>query len=95
MNTINKSTSFSPFQPQMGHSTCVIPLLMGTDIVDHFLGHAHKLIKNIEIICMEAQDNLLRAKISQSAQVNKTHSLTFPFAIEGHVDLLIHLELLT
>jgi hypothetical protein len=36
---------------------------------------------------MEAQDNLLKAKIAQSVQSNKHHSLSFPFAIGAHVHL--------
>ena len=47
----------------------------------------YKLIKKLEQISMEAQDNLLRAKISQAAQANKTCTLTFPFAIGGRVCL--------
>jgi len=36
---------------------------------------------------MEAQDNLLRAKISQAAQANKTRTLMFPFVIGGRARL--------
>lgn len=36
---------------------------------------------------MEAQDNLLRAKISQAAQANKDRSLNFPFKIGQRVRL--------
>jgi hypothetical protein len=46
-----------------------------------------QVIRKIEEICMEAQDNLLRAKISQAAQANKSHTLTFPFVIGGQVRL--------
>ena len=36
---------------------------------------------------MEAQDNLLCAKISQAVQANKFHTLTFPFSVGGRVQL--------
>jgi len=36
---------------------------------------------------MEAQDNLLKAKIVQSVQENKQHTLKFPFKIGDHVYL--------
>ena len=48
---------------------------------------AWTLIRNLEQITMEAQDNLLRAKISQAAQANKSRTLTFPFEIGGRVHL--------
>lgn len=38
---------------------------------------------------MEAQDNLLHAKLSQSVETNKHHSLIFPFAISSHVWLMV------
>jgi len=41
----------------------------------------------MEIITKEAQDNLLRAKISQAAQANKHRSLTFPFEVGNRVRL--------
>ena len=44
----------------------------------------------MEAICMEAQDNLLQAKISQVAQANKNQTLTFPFVI-GHLFINIAL----
>jgi hypothetical protein len=37
---------------------------------------------------MEAQDNLLRSKISQAAQANKSRTLTFPFSVGGRVRLM-------
>ena len=89
MNMINKSTGFSPFQLQMGRSPCVIPPLV--EGVRENLGpeaeHAFALIKRLEQMSMEAQDNLLCTKISQAAHANKSRTLTFPFAIGGRVHL--------
>ena len=42
---------------------------------------AWKTISKLEVITMEAQDNLLHAKISQAMQANKSHGLTFPFKV--------------
>ena len=44
---------------------------------------ARETIEKLEMITMEAQDNLLRGKISQAVQANKSRELTFPFEIGG------------
>ena len=41
----------------------------------------------METDVFEAQDNLLKAKLSQAVQVNKHRTLTFPFAISSRVRL--------
>jgi len=89
MNTINKSTGFSPFQLRMGRSPRVIPPLMGREDRDDTpeAQRAYELIRKLEQMSMEAQDNLLRAKISQAAQANKSRTLTFPFSVGGRVRL--------
>jgi len=89
MNTVNKSTGFSPFQLRMGRSPRIIPPLVPRTEIDTTpeAERAWKVIRDLEIIAMEAQDNLLRAKISQAAQANKSRTLTFPFAIGGRVHL--------
>src|SRR5277367_5179586 len=89
MNTVNKSTGFSPFQLRMGHSPRLIPPLVisqpapvsGPEI------EAQHVIGRLEIDTLEAQDNLLRAKISQSIQTNKSRSLIFPFKVGDRVRL--------
>ena len=48
---------------------------------------AHDVIKKLQNDVLEAQDNLLRTKISQSVEANKHHSLTFPFVIGSCVRL--------
>ena len=89
MNTVNKSTGFSPFQLCMGRSARVIPPLVckeePVDNKDKI--KAWKIIKDLKLLIMEAQDNLLYAKISQSSQANKNHTLTFPFSIGSRVRL--------
>jgi len=90
MNTINKSMGFSPFQLCMGHSPQVIPPLIERHDRDTTLEaeHMYELIKRLEQLSMEAQDNLLCAKISQAAQANKYRTLMFPFVVGGRVKLL-------
>ena len=48
---------------------------------------ACKITKDLKLLTMEAQNNLLHAKISQSSQANKNHTLTFPFSIGSRVRL--------
>jgi len=73
----------------MGRSPRIIPLLIKRENHDTApeAEYVYKLIKKLEQISMEAQDNLLRAKISQVAQANKTCTLTFPFSVGGRVHL--------
>ena len=88
MNTINKSTGFTPFQLRMGRSPRVIPPLIpaksNATVTDVDAWH---IIRQLETDVFEAQDNLLRAKISQSIQANKHRSLKFPFEIGSRVRL--------
>ena len=79
---------FSPFQLHMGHSPCIIPPLVPakskatvTDI------DAWHVIRKLETDVLEAQDNLLKAKILQSTQSNKHRTLKFPFKIGTCVQL--------
>lgn len=46
---------------------------------------ALEIINHIQKDFLEAQDNLIRAKILQSMQANKSHILTFPFRVGDHV----------
>lgn len=78
MNTINGSTEFSPFQLRMGQSPHVIPPLIQSSegVVDDIC--ALEVIEHLRMDIMEAQDNMLRAKISQalSADVHLTNFLS-------------------
>jgi hypothetical protein len=89
MNTINKSTGFSLFQLRMGQSAHIIPPLVYKEepVDDKNEIKPWKIIKDLELLTMEAQDNLLRTKIFQSSQANKNHTLTFPFLIGSRVRL--------
>ncbi|EDR02067.1 reverse transcriptase-RNase H-integrase [Laccaria bicolor S238N-H82] len=88
MNTVNKSTGFSPFQLRMGRSPRIIPPLVpaksNATVTDIDTWH---VIRKLETDVLEAQDNLLKAKISQSTQSNKHRTLKFPFEIGSRVRL--------
>ena len=88
MNTVHKSTGFTPFQLHMGRSPWLIPPLAPvTTSATVTEVDAWHVIRQLEIDVMDAQDNLLHAKISQSMQANK-HCLTdFPFKIGGRMRL--------
>ena len=88
MNSVNKSTGFSPFQLRLGRSPRILPPLIRTNHPEN-AGEisAREMIKKLHDDTLEAQDNLTRAKISQSAQSNKSRSLTFPFKVGDRVRL--------
>lgn len=88
MNTVNTSTGFTLFQLRMGQSPHLIPPLIPlTKITLQEDISAHDVIEQLQNDVLEAQDNLLQAKISQSVEVNKHHSLIFPFTVGSHVRL--------
>ena len=88
MNTVNKSTGFTPFQLRMGRSPRVIPPLVpaksSATVTDIDAWH---VIRKLELDVFEAQDNLLKAKLLQAVQANKHCMLTFPFTVDSHVRL--------
>ena len=88
MNSVNKSTGFTPFQLRMGRSPRLIPPIVplppnatAEDI------SAHAIITKLRGDVFEAQDNLLHAKITQAFESNKNRSLDFPFTIGSRVRL--------
>ncbi|CAA7258848.1 unnamed protein product [Cyclocybe aegerita] len=90
MNTVNTSTGFSPFQLRLGRSPRLIPsLLTKQEPADASAEekNAWDLIRKLETDTWEAQDNLLKAKISQSFFANKNRQLTFPFKVGDRVVL--------
>jgi len=93
MNTINVSTSFSPFQLRMGRSPYLIPPLvaitadksaMNTPETDAAIA----LIQKIESNILEAKDNLLTAKVTQAEFTNRHHANEDVFTIGDKVMLL-------
>ena len=88
MNTVNTSTGFTPFQLRMGRSPRLIPPLIPLPKkTSHEDISTHNVIKQLQNDVLEAQDNLLRAKISQSVKANKHHSMIFPFTVGSRVRL--------
>ena len=87
MNTINASTSFTPFQLRFGKSACVLPPIIPQDHSRTQNHTANKIITQMQPLILEAQDNLLTAKIRQAYQENQHCQLTFPFKIGERVIL--------
>ncbi|KIK90908.1 hypothetical protein PAXRUDRAFT_73034, partial [Paxillus rubicundulus Ve08.2h10] len=90
MNTINSSTGFSPFQLHIGHSPHLIPPISSTPSngeVDNDDERARKLIARLELDVMEAQDNLVAAKASQSYHANKHRSSDLQLQVNDRVML--------
>ena len=88
MNTINKSTGFTPFQLRMGRSPRIIPPLIpakSSATVTNI--DAWHVTRKLETDVFKAQDNLLKAKLSQAVNANKNRTLTFPFTVGSRVRL--------
>jgi hypothetical protein len=72
MNTVNKSTGYSAFQLKTGRSPRLIPPLIpkppnsSVEVIS-----AVEIIAQLERDVLDAQDNLLAAKITQAQQSNK------------------------
>jgi hypothetical protein len=88
MNTINKSTGFSPFQLRMGRSPRIIPPLF-TPVAANTTEEerARELIKRLQLDMLEAQDNLLKAKVSQAVYANLTRGIDHKLDIGDRVML--------
>ena len=92
MNTVNKSTGFSPFQLRLGRSPRLIPPLLHDQEVlpltpSSFELSARTIIDRIQHDVWEAQDNMIKAKISQAQQANKHRNTDFPFEVGQRVRL--------
>ena len=89
MNTINKSTGFSPFQLHLGRSPRVLPPFITTTEVAKTPVQlsAQTVIDRLQHDVWEAQDNLLKAKVSQADQANKHQLGIFPFEVGQQVQL--------
>jgi hypothetical protein len=77
MNTINASTSVSPFILKMGRSPHILPPLnignshMGPTDTSSDEAKAHKFVEEMEEETNMAKDSLLAAKIHQAHEANK------------------------
>lgn len=77
MNTINASTGFSPFQLHIGRSPRVLPPLVdnaNTPTEEPDEERARKVLTDLQLNVLEAQDNLLMAKAAQATNTNKHRS---------------------
>ena len=88
MNTINASTGFTPFQLCFGKSAHILPpITMPQSQDDSRQQTANELIDQMQPLQLEAQDNLLTAKVCQVYQENSHWQLSFPFKIRDRVVL--------
>ena len=88
MNTINASTGFTPFQLRFGKSARILPpITMPHSQNNSRQQMADDIITQMQPLQLEAQDNLLTAKIQQAGQENSHRQLAFPFAIGDRVVL--------
>ncbi|KAF9024556.1 hypothetical protein BDZ89DRAFT_914455, partial [Hymenopellis radicata] len=86
MNTVNSSTGFSGFQLRMGKSLRVIPPLVAKARGPAEL-NAKRLIEQINTDVMNAHDNLIKAKVEQAHQANKTRIAEPTFKVGERVML--------
>ena len=71
MNTVNKSTGFSPFQLHMGRAPRIIPPIGQSGRRSAVDEDVRELIQRVNTDVAEAKDNLLLAKIFQADQANR------------------------
>ncbi|GLB45211.1 putative retrotransposable element tf2 155 kda protein type 1-like [Lyophyllum shimeji] len=80
MNTVNKSTGFSPFQLKTGRSPRVIPpLIAHPPSAEPEEVAARDIVERLKFDTATAQDNLIQAKIQQASQANKSRLDDFAF----------------
>jgi hypothetical protein len=90
MNTVNASTSFSPFQLCMGHLPRLIPPLILSKALEVAESspegeNATSLIESHAQATTEAQDNLLAAKVNQADATNQHRGAEDHFNVEDKV----------
>jgi hypothetical protein len=90
MNTVNASTGFSGFQLHLGHSPRLIPPIVPTNLPDNLrsaASNAEDVASLIQTDVMEAQDNLLQAKIFQEHYANSNRGEEFVYQVNDEVML--------
>lgn len=60
----------------------LVPAKFSATVTDIGMWH---VIQHLEIDVLKAQDNLVKAKISQSFEANMYHTLKFAFSIGSHL----------
>ncbi|KAI0748998.1 hypothetical protein BC629DRAFT_1297809 [Irpex lacteus] len=81
MNTVNASTGFAPFQLLQGRRPCLVPPLFNEAVADvrrdlpREADLAKEVLHRINGDILEAQDNLLLAKLEQArhADAHRAH----------------------
>jgi len=86
MNTVNKSTGFSPFQLHMGRSPRLIPPITAAAWESGGVDAA-KLIDQLSMDVAEAWDNLMLAKVFQADQANRRCALEDAYKVDELVML--------
>ncbi|KAG2071224.1 hypothetical protein BDR04DRAFT_982824, partial [Suillus decipiens] len=89
MNTINTSTGYSPFQLHLGCSPRMLPPLIHNAKTPTEPEHqlVAKMMCNLQVNVMEAQDNLLASKAAQATTANKHHGPPMMLHTGDHVML--------
>ncbi|GBE88838.1 Transposon Ty3-G Gag-Pol polyprotein [Sparassis crispa] len=88
MNTVNDSTSFSPFQLLLGRSPHLIPPFLQSLLADDHSSKsalAADLVKQIDTDVLEVQDNLFLAKVNQATLTNRSRDVDPAFAVSDKV----------
>ncbi|OJT04019.1 Transposon Tf2-7 polyprotein [Trametes pubescens] len=89
MNTVNSSTGFTPFQLHIGRSPRVVPPFSSTMLTgfgnNFAIKDAEALIRQIETDSLEAQDNLLLAKLAQAQAANRSRGPDHSFSVGERV----------
>jgi len=85
MNTVNKSTGYTPFQLRFRKSPRVLPPLTIDTETSAPTALAQQLLTTMQPLELEAMDNLLIAKINQASQANKHCNHNFLYKISDHI----------